>query len=389
MNAEQIDITKVVKLLSRYKGLLFTWILAGTCAGIVLALVLPKQFKSRAVLSIQAGYFQAPMVNEFVSTVNDPRELQAQRLSLLRMALSDEFLERIGERYGIFETNSRGVERARELELFRGKIELFGVSPTSFQISAVGKSPTQARALTLDIMEQMMETVVLERYRALLNSHQAIRAHTEKLEEQLKRSKSPEINKEGAEIKQQLLAAEAKLSELLSRFTEKHPSVIQHRQRLAALRQRALAAEPAAAEQSAAASDLPPIDGIAVAPMRSVFEELRKKLSYLEVVLDMERDYLSAPYLSVVEKPSMPTGAVFPKRRIFAGVGAGLGLICGLFFMILAEFRRASAVSPRVAAVKLGVPLFGELPDMREIAQISLPAPTSSLPASLPANVET
>jgi capsular polysaccharide biosynthesis protein len=80
------------------------------------------------------------------------------------------------------------------------------------------------------------------------------------------------------------------------------------------------------------------------------------------VVLDMEKDRQNVSYLGVIEQPTLPVAPLFPKKRIFAGGGLGVGLLLAGILAFLKEIRRSSYLSPYELAEVLETPLLGELP---------------------------
>src|SRR5437870_2874407 len=76
-------------------------------AAFLASVYLPKTYKSKAVLNIQSSYFKNPLVSDLISEITDPGELNAQRQSLLRLSLSDPFLNSLGEKYHIFSTGEQ------------------------------------------------------------------------------------------------------------------------------------------------------------------------------------------------------------------------------------------------------------------------------------------
>src|SRR5438105_712537 len=118
MRDDLIDLSEIVALIRR--NILGVAAIAGICAFVTLMalFVLPKKYKSKAVLNIQASYFKTPLVSDLITEVNDASESNAQRLSLLRLALNDSFLDELAEKYKVYKRPHDARLQAIESEMF-------------------------------------------------------------------------------------------------------------------------------------------------------------------------------------------------------------------------------------------------------------------------------
>ena len=358
MTEESLDLRQLLGILSRNWITLLFFPLLGAVIAFTLAYQLPKRYKSTAILNIQASYFQNPLVNDLIAQVNDPSELQAQRMSLLRMAVNEDFLEQLGERYNIFQYPRGDVRRIGELEAFRGRIEYFSVSPTNFQVSATAGTPEKAQAIEAEVLERMKKTLIDDRYNNLTRTRDAIRAHVGYLADALKAASNPHS---AEAIAEELDKIETSLRGLLTKFSESHPDVIELRKQEEALKAEARTAPQLQTGDNAAI----PVEKISKEPNQEVFNDLLKKLNYLTVVIDMEKDQKNVSYIGVLEQPSLPLAPIFPDKKIFSGVGFGIGLVLAVMVVFLVEVRRGSYITPLEAAAMLEAPLLGDLPVLR------------------------
>src|SRR5438046_464031 len=92
--------TDSLRLFSKYRRFITTGTAVSLAMFIAAAFRLPKKYKAHFVLTIYSQYFQNPLIRDFVpETVNpfDPSEVKSQRESLIRQALTTEFLDSVGE----------------------------------------------------------------------------------------------------------------------------------------------------------------------------------------------------------------------------------------------------------------------------------------------------
>ena len=373
MTEESLDLRQIIGIFKRnYFVLLFVPFVAVAIA-IITAYKLPKRFKSTAVLNIQASYFQNPLINDLIAQVNDPAELQSQRMSLLRLALNEDFITKLGTKYGMFETAASDPKRPLERELFEKTIEYFSMSATNFQISVSAETPIKAQQLTTDVLNQMKRTLIDERYTNLGNTRDSMKAHVQSLADSLKSANNP---RSAGMLSEELERVEATLRGLLTKFSDTHPDIVQLRAQERDLRAQIRNAPAADQDSNSGIS----VGAISKEPTQQVFNELLKKLNYLTVVLDMEKDRQNVSYLGVIEQPSLPTTPTFPDKRVFGGIGLGIGLFLAAMLTFLAEVRRNLYVSPFDAGKLLDTPLLGELPvlEAKLFNKLELPAPSAT-----------
>ncbi len=325
----------------------------GTAVGIGLTSVVPKRFASKAVLNIQAAYFQIPLVGDLVSNPSDSLEYKAQRESLLRFALSDGFLEDVGTKFGLFRTDKEDRRHPAERESLLQGIEYFSLGGNSYQISAVGPSAEIAYELTRAVLNQMIATLAAERLGKLTRARTAILSNLETLKTEIAHA-GPSQPASVDEASESLEEAQARLHSLEQRFTPQHPSVVEQRHKVELLRSRV------SRGSKSGVSDTPL--SASRRTIQDLHDDLAKKFNYLNIVIDMEKTTDNYAYLSVIEHPSIPSGPYAPKKRVFALGGLILGLVLSLLWAVVKELRRGTFVQPIHASEVLDAPFLGSLP---------------------------
>lgn len=385
MNNETFDIADGLLILRRNLLIFIASITICATVALLVAFKLPKQFKSKAVLNIQSSYFQNPLIHDLISEVNDPQELQSQRLSLLRLSLNNRFIDSLANKYNLYTDKARESEQALSLErdLFSQKIQYYSLSPTTFEITVIAETPNQAQKMTTAVLDRMKETLIDERVDNLYRTKKAIESHVKSLGENIQKIATPSGE---IAVQSELQKVEATLAGLLIKFTESHPEV----QKLRA-RQRTLAAQQPKApkiDQSSPSDEIIAAGGIlAKQPSQEVYSDLLKKLSYLAIVLDMEKDRDNLSYLGVIEQPTYPAQPAFPNKKLFLALGLVVGALLGAILSVIAELGRRTVLSPTQAADLLDAPLLGELPLLPpSISTLSSTKTIKALPESTKAS---
>ncbi len=358
MEDKTITLEYLIGLLQRH----FFGIVVCICIcleGSILAIMyLPKKYKSTAVLNIHSSYFKSPLVSDLISEITDPSELSAQRQSLLRLALDDQFLDGLGEKYGLFKHSSESELQTVERELLLKRIEYFSLSATSFQISIGASDSYQAYNMTKEVLEQMTFTLIEERYQILVKARDAIQTQVEFLNRALKDSQS---GNQTQYLQNELDKINGNINSLRQKFTESHPDLLRLREKAKTLKSR-MRGRPAVAalehDDFTGAFAIPS----SKQPIQDIYNDLLKKLSHLNIVLQMENDRDNVSYLAVIEQPRLAASPYFPKKRVVLTVGLVVGLVLGLVQAVFYELRKLTRLTPELAARSMQVPFLGELP---------------------------
>jgi len=365
MKSETVEFSQIVSI-----GRSYFWYVAGiiflcAVAAVAISFYLPQRFKSVSTLSIQSSYFKNPLVSDLISEEYDHSELRARREALLRMALSDSFIDELGETFEIFSPDLSPTELALEREMLRQRIEYFSLNPNTYQISVAGEDKQETFEMNKMILDRMIETLVEQRFLVLSRTRDAIEVHVEELGATLKEVVASEGRTSPESVRSELQNVNADLQALLLHYSEQHPDVF-HLQRKADSLTNLLKA----VESEQASSDragLQAYIGIeAKRPIEDVFNELLQKLSYLKIVLDIEGSGQAGAHVSVVEQPGLPTAAFFPNKKLFLLFGLVVGLILSTALVAFKEIRRLSTVSPEETFTEIGLPFFGSLPSLSE-----------------------
>lgn len=315
MKEESISVGELVAFFARHFWVMTLCLLLGGTTGVVITLFLPKTFKSTSSIAIQSSYFRNPLVSDIISEEHDQSELRAQREALLRLALSDSFLDTLAADQHIYDPTA-GEEKVRlERTLLRQQIEYFSLNPTTYTIGVRSGSREGAQSINEEILKQVMSTLESERLKTLTTTRNAIRSHVKSAAETLKELEAAANSRGVDDIQDELARVNADLETLELHFTDKHPKVFALKRQQSSLQHLLDALEKARSEKASLQSDEIPLSGAAKEPMQDVYNDLMKKLSYLNILLEMENAAGDSSHVAVIEQPSFPLSAVSPKSH--------------------------------------------------------------------------
>lgn len=365
------DIREVSTIIRR--NLVDIFIAVALCVEIALLLILylPPKYKTAAVLDIHSSYFKNPLVNDLISEITDPGELRSQREALVRLALNPEFIDDVGERFNLFRTHPDSRERLAEKEALLKRIEYHSLGATSFQLSAIADTAGQAKSIADALLEQVKATVMGARYDALQQARDAIQTQVQFLARTLN-----DLGKyrEAEKLQTRLAELNNNIAALKQRFTDAHPRVVELKREVGTL-QGELGQKPQEAsifDESESARAF--LHSSSEKPTQEIYNDLLRKLSYLNVLLTMEGQGESETpiYLSVLEKPVEPLSPFFPDPAQFLLFGLAAGLLAGMATTVIFELRRAEDIVPEEVVARLQIPHLGMLPRFPEREELLL-----------------
>lgn len=356
MNEEKNELQAIAQMLWRNLGV----ILMSMCLMVLIAVIalqyLPKKYKSTAILNIQAGYFQNALVSDLFPQMSDPSEQNAQRQSLLRLALTDKFLDELGQKHQLFKHPFGSTLHILERDMLLRQIEYFPQNATTFQISVLAPQPDLAYNLDREVVAQMVNTLIEERHRNLVRIKDAIEAHVQTLAVGLKDVAGPAYTLHPEALREELEKINGDIKALTNQFTERHPDVQRLKERAQAIR------NVLSNSQNPVGSASDAISPVSKTASQDVYNDLVKKLNYLKIVVEMERNTRDLPYLAVIQQPTIPVQPTFPPAFKLILLGVFGGVVVSALLVFFLELKRGTFLAPASAASELGVPLLGQLP---------------------------
>jgi Chain length determinant protein len=363
MNEEVITIQEIVAILRKRALLVLLTIVVCEALALGLAHVMPKKYKSSALLNLQATYFEVPLLGDSIVGSRDASEMHAQKEALIRLALSDSFMDTEGEKFSYFKSTPNSSNRVEERQGLRKNIDYFSSSTTTFQITAIGNSPLMAFGLASDTLDQIVSTLVNERQKNVMNYRDSLRKQLEALGVATTTSSAGNSVLQAKEQSDQLAGLKERLRSLRTQYTANHPTVLAMKEKIKAF-EKQMNSRPE--EESAPSDPSGPltIDSTQKGRRTEFGEELLKKINYLDIGLEIERNKKDLPYLEILERPFVPNAYFAPKVSAFGIGGILAGILLAALEVMFLEYIRVTKITPDFASRELGIPLLGSLPVM-------------------------
>lgn len=379
----------ILSLAYQYRAMTLAITALSLAAFLTAAAVLPRKYKTHYVVTIYAKYFQNPLIQGIVTETSDSGELKAQRESLIRQAMTPEFLDGLAEKHGLYAPGRGGLdlppavsrllkrmkEAGRQWGLFPQKksgndlsaarqrllsrIEVFPLNNTTFQVGFVDPDPSVTFLVTRELYNQVIHTLLEVRTRNLVNIRDPIRKRLESLAFNMASSPDPRASVRPQLVREELSEVRGQLRALTTQYTEDHPLIAELRDRERILL-RWLNNAPGGGIEAAEPRN-PLVGGESPESARDAHADLTQKMDYLNIALESDKAN-QAHYFALLEAPIYPVSPLWPKTPLFALWGLGGGLLASLFLAAVRNYFDRSRIRAESLADRLGVPILGALP---------------------------
>jgi hypothetical protein len=388
LSESTLNLQDVPRLFSKYWPGILIATLVCTTVFVFASFQIPKKYKVHFTLTIYSKYFQSPLVGNFVPEV-EPSEMRSQRESLIRQVLSESYLDGLGTKYGIYNphpdaSSASLLHRLQSLfatwaeqlglthaanpdsrlsgqrEALRDRIDVIPINSNTFMVGFVYSDPNVAYQVTQDIYNEVVRTLLDIRIRTLINIRDAIQKRLGSLSTTMKSPPAAAPSATGSEsVRQDLAAVREQIQTLTSEYTEEHPRVVQLREQEKSLvgRLESLEKTPGGSTPRRRGA----VDEESEDTTADIYDDLAKKLNYLNIALDSDRAHQS-DYFATLEPPVYPASPLWPKKPLFALWGFALGLFGSFFIAALKEYFDRSALHGDALARQINVPYLGHLP---------------------------
>ncbi|MBY0517795.1 MAG: hypothetical protein K2P81_12870 [Bacteriovoracaceae bacterium] len=364
MNTDKVLIKDLINTIKKYQ-----FRIAGICiltATFFLQLTfwIEKQYVSTFEINVYSKYFQSPLISGVIPDMFNIPEMRFAIDSMVKEAISDDFVDQIGRRYNIYTGTKDEREIARERQDLRDRFSYFSTGGQSYQVSFSHSDPFVAKKVaeeTLDvvsghIVDKRISTIELVKEVMIkkLNSFNASQKFTQRGAEKALASKSPDV------LKDELLKINTSIEALGVQLKENHPKIRVLKQRKATIL--SWLKEYDIKDLSQEKADLP----FEMTHDKVISEQLSSKFyaKYhdFNIALEIEKKSLQS-YIGVIKKPQLPVSPIWPKKRLFASLGFIIGLIFAFIYVFIQEVLLPSKMELLIIeAKKLNAPILGEFP---------------------------
>lgn len=363
MTSDKVFIRDLVKTIQTYRNRIILICVLSVAFCLQLTFWIEKQYTSTFEINVYSKYFQNPLISGVIPDVFNIPEMRFAIDSMVKEAISDDFVDQLGRKYNMYSDTKDAREMARDRQMLRDRFSYFSTGGQSYQISFNHSDPFIAKEITEKVMARVKGHIVDKRIRTIelvkevmikkLNSFNASQKFTQKGSDKSLASKSPDV------LTEELVKVNTSLDALSKQYSPNHPI-------MSGLKQRQRTIKSWLKEY-----DLSKVDSAVDLPFsmthdKVVSEQLSSKFyaKYhdFNIALEIEKKSLQN-YIGIIKSPQLPTAPMWPKKRLFASLGFILGLVISFIYVFISEVLVPSRSEKVVKeAEELGAIVLGTLP---------------------------
>lgn len=366
MKADKVFIKDLLETINRYKKTIFVICFLSVAFCFQLTMWMEKQFTSTFEINVYSKYFQNPLISGVIPDVFNIPEMRFAIDSMVKEAISDDYIDQIGMKYKIYSNTTDERQAAKERQLLRDRFSYFSTGGQSYQISFSFSDPYIAKEITEKTLEVVRGHIIDKRIKTIelvkevmikkLNSFNASQKLEQKGSEKALASKSPDV------LKEELMKIEANIEALSKQYSGNHPVMVNLKQRRNTIILWLKEFDLSKVDTSA---DLP----VSMAHDKMISDQLSSKFytKYhdFNIALEIEKRSLQG-YIGIIKNPQLPTAPMWPKKKLFASLGLIFGMVISFIYVFIREMLVSSKEeSLENEASELETLVLGEMPQIK------------------------
>lgn len=337
MGTDKIKIRTLLEIINRYQKPVLLISIFTIAFSIQLTTFLKKTYKSQFEINVYSKYFKNPLISGIIPGVYNIPEMRFTIDSMVKQAISDEYIDQIATDYNFYSTDGDEVELAKNRQLLRDRFSAFSTGGQSYKVTFSGSDPFVAKQIaekTLDRVKaqfvnsrietiEMVKQMMLNRLK-LFNASQKIAI---KGGDNALASKSPDV------LRAELGKIETNISALSKQYNTSHPKIKTLESRKKTIQLWLEEFEQKSSPDGELVTITMPTDKVINEQITSKFYT---KYHDFNMALDIEKRSLES-YIGIIKKPQLPTAPIWPKKRLFAAVGFILAMIFSFLYVFIKE----------------------------------------------------
>jgi capsular polysaccharide biosynthesis protein len=368
MNSDKVYIRDLIKIIVKYKFSIIVIIAMTVGFSIQLTNIIEKKFKASFEINVYSKYFKNPLISEIIPGVYNIPEMRFTIDSMVKEAINDDFIDEVGNEYGIYKEVKTEKESAMQRQFLRDRFSYYSTGGQSYKVTFTYSDPVVAKEVaekTLDVVRsnfidsriatiELVKSIMVKR----LNAFNASQKMNAKGTDKVLASKSFDV----------LIAEQAQINSdiaaLSKHFQKGHPKLIKLKSRKRTIK--------------GWLKEFKGVDGrstdhfdssIAMSSNKTISENLTSsfytKYHDFNIALDIEKKSL-ATYIGLLQSPQLPTFPTWPKKRLFASIGLILGFVFAFIIVFLREVMAPNTQERRIIeADDFSTVILGVLPGVK------------------------
>jgi hypothetical protein len=190
------------------------------------------------------------------------------------------------------------------------------------------------------VLQQVIQTLVMERRNTLTNLRDAIRKNVETISLTIKQGPDPIAADRPELLLQEKKRLEARIETLSKNYTPKHPEISKLMARATVIDRwlKSTKAEQRDGLTEAPVAIMKPLVGGEPSEAEmEVYTDLVQKLNYLNIAFEVEGGDKPS-YVGIIEPPYLPYKVLFPKKSLFLLWGIMVGILISAFIVFCLEY---------------------------------------------------
>lgn len=373
---DKVYIRDFLSILYKYKIVMAIIMVISTGFFFELTNYIDKKFKSAFVVNIYSKYFKNPIISEVIPGVYSIQEMKHTIDSMVRETISDDVVDEIGFRFGIYQKEVSEYQMAKQRMYLRDRIHMYSNGGQSYKVSFLYSDPLITYKVSQFLLDKIRSHFINSRIETIEHVKKIMREKLESMSISQKMagedishnalaSKNPKI------LRSELKKINSNISALRKQYNIDHPKIVK-------LNQRKITIENWLKEYSGQTnSKESTVDPLF---MNATNKEITLNISskfytkYHDINIALELEKKSLPsYIGILKAPQIPVFPMWPKKRLFASVGLIVGLmICFIYVFIRETMVPSKEDKLEILAKNLKTENFGsfsqiKLSDIEEI----------------------
>ncbi len=364
MGTDKVAIKDLVNIILKYKRAIIATVFLTAAFSVQLTFWMEKKYKADFEINVYSKYFKNPLISEIIPGVYQIPEMRFTIDSMIKEAISDDYIDSVAFEYGIYSKDLVERELAVQRQHLRDRFSYFSTGGQSYKISFIHTDPFIAKKVvekTLDLVKghfiktridtiEMVKEIMVKR----LQSFNAAQNISKSDSSNALASKNPDV------LKSELEKLNSNIAALTKQFNQNHPKVVSLKSRRNVIKNWLIEFENKGAGFISAEAPL------AFTSDKNTVEALSAKFytKYHDftIALEVEKRSLES-YIGITKQPSLPISPISPKKRLFAAVGLILGLLFAFIFVFFNEVMAPNREEQLlVEADEFGALVLGVLP---------------------------
>lgn len=353
----ELNLRDYLRIFHKRRVVIITTFIIVIIASVVYISQQPVFYQASATVKIEERKTIAGLLTEWI--VYTPADIMESQAKIIK---GYPIIRKVALYLGMIDENTPEAEESRLVSGLQASIEAEQIGRTNIiKIIATADTAREAMMLANAVAELYLQENLLDKTKQARHAKQFIEEQLNSLEERLRQAEE-RLREFGDEVKNLKLAGpiqdklmnlEFDLGELLQRYTEKHPKVMQLREQIKSLEMQVEGFSGQELDYARISREVE-VNKKLYAMLKEKLEEAR--ISEAEKVSD----------ISLVDPAVLPQAPISASRNLGILVGGIMGLILGVAFAFITETLDTSIGTIEDVENTVKLPILGVIPSITE-----------------------